>query len=410
MKILVLNAHGRRIGGVETYLAGLLPGLEERGHEVGWVHRGDVETQRPWVIEDVGIRSWSLQDTSFHESLAAIRSWKPDIVYSHFIGRPDWELQLTSLAPTTAFVHDYSGLCLTGMRHHGRPSPRPCHRDFGLACLLCHPVLRCGGCNFLRVPFLYLEHQRRLKLLQRHTRVLSHTAGMLDLLHRHGVAREKLRKITHFVPAPAMAPPVPEPLHPTRTHYSLLFSGRLEPGKGLLLLPPFLTSLVPLLDRPVELVLMGAGRLEPVLRKSLDELETRLPGFSCRWAGWVDARQRDELYASSDLLVLPSTWPEPFGQVGVEAARMGLPCVAFKVGGIPEWLEDGVQGRLVDSPTCRPEDLARGALDCLRDPERHLSMRKAALKLEEGFQLEEHLNQLEVIFQELQVSHSSSTP
>ena len=54
-----------------------------------------------------------------------------------------------------------------------------------------------------------------------------------------------------------------------------------------------------------------------------------------------------------DLLVVPSVWPEPFGLVGPEAAHHGVPSAAFAVGGIPEWLVDGVSGHLAagDRPT-----------------------------------------------------------
>jgi len=47
------------------------------------------------------------------------------------------------------------------------------------------------------------------------------------------------------------------------------------------------------------------------------------------------------------VVVVPSRWPEPFGIVGIEAMAHGRPVVAFGVGGIPEWLTDGVGGFVV---------------------------------------------------------------
>ena len=74
------------------------------------------------------------------------------------------------------------------------------------------------------------------------------------------------------------------------------------------------------------------------------------------------------LFQESDLLVVPSIWPEPFGQVGPEAGLYGVPVAAFAVGGTPSWLTDGVNGLLAagDPPTAA--GLAESIVGCLADP------------------------------------------
>ena len=47
------------------------------------------------------------------------------------------------------------------------------------------------------------------------------------------------------------------------------------------------------------------------------------------------------------MVVVPSVWPEPFGIVGIEAMAYGKPVIAFDVGGISEWLEDGKTGFII---------------------------------------------------------------
>ena len=67
----------------------------------------------------------------------------------------------------------------------------------------------------------------------------------------------------------------------------------------------------------------------------------------------------------SRLLVVPSVWPEPFGSVGMAAARYGVPAAAFAVGGIPQWLHDGVNGHLASATPPTSASLADAVIRCL---------------------------------------------
>ena len=54
------------------------------------------------------------------------------------------------------------------------------------------------------------------------------------------------------------------------------------------------------------------------------------------------------VYKTSDIIVMPSQWDEPFGLINVEAGASKLPIVASRVGGIPEIIEHGKNGFLVE--------------------------------------------------------------
>jgi glycosyltransferase involved in cell wall biosynthesis len=54
-----------------------------------------------------------------------------------------------------------------------------------------------------------------------------------------------------------------------------------------------------------------------------------------------------DVYHSSDIVVVPSLWEEPFGLILIEAGAAGKPVIATRVGGIPEVVRDGVTGYLV---------------------------------------------------------------
>jgi glycosyltransferase involved in cell wall biosynthesis len=71
---------------------------------------------------------------------------------------------------------------------------------------------------------------------------------------------------------------------------------------------------------------------------------------------------------------------------------------AFNVGGVPEWLADGVNGYTApgDPPTAR--GLAQAIIKCLRDEDTHRSLRRGAVKTAEQFSLNTHLNSLTKVF------------
>ena len=74
---------------------------------------------------------------------------------------------------------------------------------------------------------------------------------------------------------------------------------------------------------------------------------------------WSFRERMRPIYAVTDILLVPSQWPETFGRVILEAHSNGIPVVAAKVGGIPYTLGDG--GILV-----APKDNAQGYLKALK--------------------------------------------
>ncbi len=94
------------------------------------------------------------------------------------------------------------------------------------------------------------------------------------------------------------------------------------------------------------LVLVGEADEEDWLL----ELRRRQQRMDCRERvhriGGVGHKDLAKWYAAADVLLLPSD-DEPFGRVLVEAMAAGVPPVAFAGGGVPEVVEDGVQGLLI---------------------------------------------------------------
>jgi glycosyltransferase involved in cell wall biosynthesis len=86
-------------------------------------------------------------------------------------------------------------------------------------------------------------------------------------------------------------------------------------------------------------------------------------------------RDIPEVMAALDVLVLPSIRSEAIPQVIPQALAVGTPVVASTVGGSPELIHDGENGRLV--PPADPQALADAILALLREPERARAMARA---------------------------------
>ena len=92
-------------------------------------------------------------------------------------------------------------------------------------------------------------------------------------------------------------------------------------------------------------------------RKALERETERLGvGDRLHFVGFVTHDRLPAAMAHADVLVLPSLYEE-LGTVLLEAMQAGLPIVASETGGIPDVIEDGVNGLLV--PPGDPEALAR---------------------------------------------------
>jgi glycosyltransferase involved in cell wall biosynthesis len=65
--------------------------------------------------------------------------------------------------------------------------------------------------------------------------------------------------------------------------------------------------------------------------------------------GEIDEGEKSDFLGGATALLFPIDWPEPFGLVMIEALACGVPVVAFRGGSVPEVIDDGVTGFVVDS-------------------------------------------------------------
>jgi glycosyltransferase involved in cell wall biosynthesis len=180
-----------------------------------------------------------------------------------------------------------------------------------------------------------------------------------------GLAGERLSVL------PNPAPEIPDlpPRDVVRTEFGfegnvLVFAGRLGPQKGLDV------ALEALVEVPgVDLVIAGDGPERPMLERLVAELG--LNG-SVRFLGSVPRQTVLRLFHAADASLLPSRW-ENFPHTVVESLAVGCPVIATSVGGVPEVVEDGVNGFLV--PPGDAMALAHAILVFFSEDEHYDSMR-----------------------------------
>jgi hypothetical protein len=75
--------------------------------------------------------------------------------------------------------------------------------------------------------------------------------------------------------------------------------------------------------------------------------------------GEIGEHQKSEFLGNATALVFPIAWREPFGLVMIEAMACGTPVIAFNNGSVPEVLEDGVTGFIVENEQQAVEAVAQ---------------------------------------------------
>ncbi|MFL5749716.1 MAG: glycosyltransferase family 4 protein [Chloroflexota bacterium] len=150
-----------------------------------------------------------------------------------------------------------------------------------------------------------------------------------------------------------------------RPQGDLLFLGRFSPEKGAV--------------RAIEAArragrrLLLAGKVDAVDAKHFAEvIEPQLDGDRIRYVGEADATEKRRLLADARALLFPIEWDEPFGLVMIEAMASGTPVLGFRRASVPEVVEPGISGFVVDDV----DGLVR-AIEHARDIDRRACRRRA---------------------------------
>ena len=388
MRILLVNQFISLEGGVERYLYDLCGHLIERNIQVVFLHGQSSDTAPPPNIKSHCLPNlWqqgkALSAKTQRNPFQILTQENPDVVYLQNIENGAAMSLMRSCYPTVRFVHGPKTTCPDGKRWLHRPDAQ-CFYPLSKTCMLRAHTRRCMPRLPTKAWRAFQQSRQSLVATQKLPALIVASHFMKEMLVLNHCSPERITVLPYF---PQWGG---EEWSPPTAPKSILFVGRLREAKGIL-------GLIELLARThsdITMSVVGDG----LARQQAEETVQRL-GLENRvtFHGWLMGKALKEAYQQNALVVVPSLAPEAFGIIGLEAATMCRPTVAFDVGGIGDWLKDSETGYLVragdfDQMKSRIEFL-------LRNPEKARTMGlKARDYVEKHFSAESHLTELIRIF------------
>ena len=122
----------------------------------------------------------------------------------------------------------------------------------------------------------------------------------------------------------------------------LAFLGRISPEKR----PDRAIKIARALGIPLKIA-AKVDRADNVYFKT--QIEPLLGGSDVEFIGEIDEHQKTQFLGEAQALLFPVDWPEPFGLSMIEAMACGTPVLALRCGSVPEIVEDGLTGAIVDT-------------------------------------------------------------
>jgi len=155
-----------------------------------------------------------------------------------------------------------------------------------------------------------------------------------------------VQTIYHGLPEQLLSP------LPVKPQY-FAFLGRIAPEKGV--------DRAISIARHCEVPLRIAAKVDKVDREYFDEkIRPLLDNSNTEYIGEITDAEKSAFLSGAIALLDPIDWPEPFGLVMIEAMACGTPVIAFNRGSVPEVVDDGLTGFIVED-----EKGAIGAFDRL---------------------------------------------
>jgi len=387
VKILMINDYGSKVGGDLTYVLNLKAALEKRNHIVKLLssdiilwdkHFGDYKF-RSFRHDSVSRALYYIFNPfSLLKLREALGDFKPDIIHIHniYYQVSPSILALLKKYPTVMTTHSYELVCPKNFMHSPLELKNLDKTSLGDNC-----------CNHTGVEYYYYKFRSVVyKRLCRNIDIFVSVSNYVERVLKNG-SKKTIQVIHNGIKLLEYSK--------MGSGENLLYVGRLSREKGI----EYLLKAMPLITKAMpraHLYIAGDGDQQYKLEDLSKELNITK---SVTFLGPVPFKEIKNHYNKANILIVPSLWKEPFGLVGPEAMSVGRPVVASNVGGIPEWLDDGVNGFLVEPGNSK--QIAEKVIRLFSDRKLLEKMGENARKKAEQFSIEKHVIKIENIYEKL---------
>ncbi len=332
MRILVIHNRERKTGGESVAFDRECETLRRLGHELLTLQKSnrDFELAPPW--RKLWLTALSIINVPAYRALRrAIRQFRPNVAIVHN-AFPLWSITsyialLWERIPIVHVVHNFRLRCLNGLYF----------RD-GAPCTLCHDGRWWNGVRFKCVHDswarsliygLITQTIWPLRIPHRVTAFRVFSKFTSERLIEMGISPERIHVIPNF--SPRLAEGGRRTTEPT-----WVFLGHLGHAKG-----PQIAVDAMAQGAPGKLIVIGDGPLAADLKRRVVN-----EGLAVEFLGVQDGRERFNVLGQAWALIFPSLCFENGPLAILEAFALGVPVVASRIGSIPEYVTDGVSGRL----------------------------------------------------------------
>ncbi len=247
---------------------------------------------------------------------------------------------LKTKAKTFATYNGYTNFC--PKRNLFYKDKGSCSGAKGIKCMICiansnyigkvkvSRYLKYNPLFWLYLYNIYKKNNLGIKNISNHIVLSSY---IKNLLRKNRIKEENISILTNLVEEKKKS----EKYKIYEKGFLISYAGAIEKIKGLHLL---IKAVKEIGDEDIKLLIFGDGSQKK-------ELCTRLPK-NIKFYGKIPHRFIDSIYSQSDLIVLPTLWPEPFARNLLEATKNGKAIIASKSGGNIDAVEEGKNGYLIN--------------------------------------------------------------